>query len=301
MPPIRPNSQSTSRITRIVQSILQTLPLGLEVFQAHRPSRSRFYMGNGYANSARKPGFGSKRLQSCGFSARAARGMSGCAPPRRVRIPSRPCLVSHHRRPASTLSLPNLAALVGRAHHRVAELALEGFGELRHVRERAVDAEATQRVRVGGDPLARVLRSDVLRPDLRPAEEEPLLGREAGDGLRARLAFERLLVGRVGHGQAAEVSDRLADDELAVVEESGLDLEGVELLDDAVGALVELLQVLGRPPHDEVAVGVELRARVVKAVRHLVADDGADAAVVEGVVGLRAVEGRLKAAGGKDY
>src|ERR1044071_5771673 len=94
----------------------------------------------------------------------------------------------------TTSSLPNLAAPVGRAHHRVADLALERLGEGRHVRERAVDAEAPQRVRVGGDALARGLGADVLRPDLRPAEEEALLGREAGDCRRARLGFERLLV-----------------------------------------------------------------------------------------------------------
>src|SRR3712207_7702074 len=52
--------------------------------------------------------------------------------------------------------------------------------------------------------------------------------------------------------------------------QSGLDLEGVELSHDAVRPLVELLEVVGRPPHDEVAVCVELRARVVEAVRHLV-------------------------------
>src|SRR5215210_2365384 len=89
-----------------------------------------------------------------------------------------------------TASLPNLAALVGGAHHRVAGLALERLGEGRHVRERAVDAELPERVRVGGDALARGLGADVLRPDLRPPEEEALLRREARDGLRPRLAFE---------------------------------------------------------------------------------------------------------------
>src|SRR5215204_1062331 len=103
-------------------------------------------------------------------------------------------------RPPSIVHLPNLAALVGGAHHRVADLTLERLGEGGHVRERAVDAEATQRVRVGGDALARGLGADVLRPDLRPPEEESLLGREARDGLRPRLAFQRLPVGGVGDG-----------------------------------------------------------------------------------------------------
>src|SRR5919206_3723752 len=44
--------------------------------------------------------------------------------------------------------LPNLAALVRRANHRVAELALISLGEGGHVRERAVDSESAERVRV---------------------------------------------------------------------------------------------------------------------------------------------------------
>jgi hypothetical protein len=42
---------------------------------------------------------------------------------------------------------PNLATLG--SHHRVARLAAEGLREHGHVRERAVDAEARQRVWVG--------------------------------------------------------------------------------------------------------------------------------------------------------
>src|SRR5205807_9910465 len=107
----------------------------------------------------------------------------------------------------STFALPNLAALLLRAHHRVADLALEGFGELRHVRERPVDAEARERVRVGLRLQPRRLRRVLLGPDLRPAEEEALLRREAVNVGRARLTFQRLLEGVVGDGQPAEVCD----------------------------------------------------------------------------------------------
>src|SRR5947209_19933881 len=88
-----------------------------------------------------------------------------------------------------TFALPNLAALFGRAHHRVADLALERLGEGRCVRERGVDAEAVERVRIGLRAKSRGLRSDTSGPDLRPPQEETLLRREAGDDGRARLAL----------------------------------------------------------------------------------------------------------------
>src|SRR5437764_13233328 len=101
--------------------------------------------------------------------------------------------------------LPNLAALLLRANHRVADLALVGFGELRHVRERAVDAEARDRVRVGLRLKASRFGRVLLGPDLRPSKEETLLRREAVNVGRARLAFQRLLEGVVGDRQPAEV------------------------------------------------------------------------------------------------
>jgi hypothetical protein len=65
----------------------------------------------------------------------------------------------------------------------------------------------------------------------------------------------------------------------------------VELLLDERGALRVLRGVLGRPPVLEVAVGVGLAALVVEAVRHLVADDRAHAAVVDRVVGVGSKNG----------
>src|SRR5215204_7665147 len=83
--------------------------------------------------------------------------------------------------------LPHLAAILLGSHHRVAGLAAVGGGELWHVRERAVDAEADERVRVGLRDEARELGRVLRRPDLRPPEEEALLGRQAVDALGARL------------------------------------------------------------------------------------------------------------------
>src|SRR6266542_332908 len=63
-----------------------------------------------------------------------------------------------------------------------------------------------------------------------------------------------------------------------------LDFVFVELLHDAISSRIELLEIILRPPHYQVSVRVELRARVVEAMRHFVTNDGADPAIVERVV-----------------
>ena len=69
--------------------------------------------------------------------------------------------------------------------------------------------------------------------------------------------------------------------------------------DFAVGALDELLAVFGGLPFAQVAVAVIFRAFVVEAVGHLVADDYADAAEVDGRIDVRIEERRLEDAGGE--
>ena len=91
-----------------------------------------------------------------------------------------------------------------------------------------------------------------------------------------------LHVGHEGEQQAAVVGGVFAEGELAVdldVVDGG---EGAVFVDEAVGAGGEVLEVFGSPPVVEVALGVELAAFVVEAVGELVADDGADVAVVDG-------------------
>src|SRR5437868_14057597 len=85
--------------------------------------------------------------------------------------------------------LPYLTALIRRAHHWVALFALEGGGELLHVRERAVDAEARGRMRVGDDAPPGLFRPDGAGPDLRPTEEETLFRREAVNQLRRSVSL----------------------------------------------------------------------------------------------------------------
>ena len=91
-----------------------------------------------------------------------------------------------------------------------------------------------------------------------------------------------LTVGPVGLLDAAVVRNVLPLRVDAVQLQADLGRRVVAVLaDDARGLVQELLLGLGLPPVPEVAVGVVLPALVVEAVRDLVADDPADAAVVQ--------------------
>ncbi len=69
------------------------------------------------------------------------------------------------------------------------------------------------------------------------------------------------------------------------------------LVGHAFGALVECLAVVRRLPLAQIALAVVLRALVVEAVGHLVADDHADAAEVHRRIDLEVEERRLQDAG----
>jgi len=71
------------------------------------------------------------------------------------------------------------------------------------------------------------------------------------------------------------------------------------LVGHAVGPLGEGLAVLGGLPLAQVALAVVLGALVVEAVGHLVSDDDADAAEVDGGVDGEVEEGRLQNTGGE--
>ena len=109
--------------------------------------------------------------------------------------------------------------------------------------------------------------------------------------------FQRLLVRAQRDRRAAEVGDRFAVHELAVDVDPLRDVELAVLVGHAIRARLEILQILGREPVAQIALRVVLRALIVEAVRHLVADDRADAAVVVGVVRVRIEERRLQDAG----
>src|SRR5437660_7475425 len=97
------------------------------------------------------------------------------------------------------------------------------------------------RINIGQQP--RQLWPDAGRPAVRVGQKESLLRRVAVNHARTRFACERLLPRGVSDDETAQICDRLADDELAVLVQSRLDLKAVELVDDAFRARVEILQV----------------------------------------------------------
>src|SRR5689334_10846410 len=112
--------------------------------------------------------------------------------------------------PAGARPLPDVRLQAVGAHHVVPGLAPPGPRELRQVRERAVDSPPGWRMGIGGGARAGFLGSDLLAPEVRPREEEALLGGEPVDQRRPRLPRHRALHGFVGDLDAAQVGDVLA-------------------------------------------------------------------------------------------
>ena len=141
------------------------------------------------------------------------------------------------------------------ANHRRIRAASKRARKRGRVRKRPVRAELLQRMLVRLDDQARIFRTVVLRPDLRPSKEEPLLRRKAIDRSAApvspRASFQKRGV-RDRH--AAEIGDALAFHQLAVFVQARLDFVRVKLLGDAVAARLKILQVLGRPPVAQIAL-----------------------------------------------
>ena len=144
---------------------------------------------------------------------------------------------------------------------------------------------------------AQRIVAELGAPELPIGEEEALLGRKAVDLRRRRLAGEGMFERIIGDGKAAEIGDVLAQRELAVDRQAGQRLEPVEFVHELLRARLELGGVRLGPPVGEVAIGVVEPAPVIEAVRDLVADDHADAAVVDRVVERRVEERRLEDGG----
>ena len=95
------------------------------------------------------------------------------------------------------------------------------------------------------------------------------------------------------------VCDVLAQRQFSVAVQSGEYFKIVEEVFHDLRSLFETLGVCFGPPVAQVAVFVELRALVIEAVGHFVADDHPDGSIVAGVVGIRLEERRLQDAGGE--
>src|SRR5437762_4071549 len=197
------------------------------------------------------------------------------------------------------LALPDHGSHRIRPYHRISGLASECRGKLRHVGQRAIRSPLTRRVRIGVDANALRFRRDVLPPDLRPRQEESLLRRKAIDIRRAPFLGEGLLECSVRDRETSQIGEILTQRQFAVYVQAVEHRVRIELRCDQTRSCLELRQIGGTPPVAEIALRVELRALVVEAVSHLVTDDGAHAAIVDGVVGVWIEERGLHDASGK--
>src|SRR5947208_9255558 len=151
---------------------------------------------------------------------------------------------------------------------------------------------------VGDDALPQGGLADLLTPALCEAQEEQLLAAEAGSPRRG-LALERAPPGVVGHREARDVGDVLAQRLVAVDVDVGERAVGVELRDETLARGLEVREVALGPPVLQPPAGVEQRTLIVEAVADLVADDGAGGAVVHDGVALRVEVRRLQHRGRK--
>src|SRR6185503_10899444 len=133
-----------------------------------------------------------------------------------------------------------------------------------------------------------------LCPGLCPAKEEALLGGETIDVRGTRLALERFHVGVVSDVESAQIGNRFARYELALQMQTRLNLKTAELINHTISAFIEILLVAFSPPVFQVALRVKLGARIIVAVRNLMADDSSDRSIINRIVCVGVEKWRLQ-------
>ncbi len=194
------------------------------------------------------------------------------------------------------VGLPDNHAFVGRTEHRVAFGYAESGEEGLDVAQRYVDTPFAERVGVAHGALTDFVLADVAGPYIGIGEIEALVGRETVD-YRTFGSVERILVCCVGDTETALVGDVLPESKTSVGFEAGSNFDAVELGDELVGKSVEGFSIGGCPPVGKIAVFVKLTALVVESMSHFVADDNADSAIVDRIVGFGVEEGHLEDTG----
>src|SRR5205085_6842569 len=137
-----------------------------------------------------------------------------------------------------------------------------------------------RRMRIGQQSRPKIGLAIIAPPDLRPAEIEALITGQAVDHRRF-LAVQRRLVGIVRSQDSGQIADILTKREFAFYMRAREHLVGVILLHQFLAEPLEGCDILWSPPVAEIALEVVLRALVVEMVTHLMADDRADAAIID--------------------
>src|SRR5580765_5624721 len=153
---------------------------------------------------------------------------------------------------------------------------MERLMKRRHLAERQVRADIGGWVVADRRLLPIVFAADPRSPDLGPAEKETLVAGKPVEHRRRRGA-ERSVVRAIGDRQAREVTQTLAQQEIAVqVRAAAVRSDGAQLIRESPAARAIRGLVLGRPPGARRAARVEAPALFVESVSDLVADDGAN-------------------------
>ena len=145
---------------------------------------------------------------------------------------------------------------------------------------------------IGHQPLTQVVLAIEPTPDLRPAHKEPLISCIPVQNRRFFTA-QRQPIGIMSHGETRQIGDILAHCQLGVhIHSFDWAISGV-LFTKLVGAGLESRGIFLRPPVTQQAIAVGLAALIVESVGDLMADYGANSAVVDRRVGMWIEKGRL--------
>src|SRR5437764_3376948 len=147
-------------------------------------------------------------------------------------------------------------------------------------------------MRIGEETLSKVRLPIIPPPHLGPTEIEALISAHAVDHRRLP-PTQRIMVGIIGRVQAGEIGAVLAKRQRPFDMKSWQTLVPVVFVDEALAQRLELGDVGVGPPLGESAGGVELRSLIVEVMAHLVANDRANATVIDGGIRIRIKEGRL--------
>ena len=117
--------------------------------------------------------------------------------------------------------------------------------------------------------------------------------------ITGRLLAQRKVISLVGDREARQIADVFAQGKAAVDFETGERFEGIVLRGECVAAFIEFHAIGRGPPLAEIAGAIPLRTLVVESVPDFMADHGADAAVIHGIVGREVEKGGCRIAAGK--
>src|SRR3989338_1339871 len=132
------------------------------------------------------------------------------------------------------------------------------------------------------------------------AEEETLSGGVAAEShVFLRMLLKVIHECVVSDGKAAKVGDVFAEGEFAI-DSLAVDTEVVKLLHEHGSFFIKTFLIFSSPPIFIVAVAIKECALVIKTVRHFVADDDTDCAVIDSVVTFVIEEGVLEDSGRED-